>query len=437
MEWWWILSLIFSGLMVLLLLGVPVAIAFLLVNIVCVYIFWGGTVGLQQLTLSIYNSINSFSLLPIPLFVLMGEAMYHSGIAPKMLEVLDKWLGRVPGRLSLIAVGGGTMFAALSGSAMAGAAVLGSVLVPEMLKRGYHKQMSIGPILGSGGLAIMIPPSALGVLLGSIARISIGDFLIAIIIPGLMMGAFYALYIVLRCMLQPDLAPNYAVEKTPFREKIRLLVIYVLPLSSIVFLVVGLIFLGIATPTESSALGAAGCFVLALFYKGFSLGMVIKSVSASVKVSVMMFMILTGSVAFSQILGFTGAAEGLVQLGANVKLPPIGVVIIMQIILLVMGTFMDALSIMMLTIPIFLPIIVSLGFDPIWFGVILLLNMEMGTTTPPFGLLLFVMKGVLPVETKMRDIYLSAFPFVVCDAVAMAVMMAFSPVVLWLPGLMR
>ena len=437
MEWWLILLLIFLGLMVLLLLGVPVAFAFLMVNVVCVYIFWSGQLGLQQLTLSIYNSINKFSLLPIPLFVLMGEIMFHSSVAPKAMGALDRCLGRVPGRLSLLAVGGGTLFATLSGSSMAGAAMLGSLLVPEMEKRGYSKQMSIGPILGSGGLALMIPPSALGVLLAAIARFSIGDFLIAIIIPGLLMALLYALYIIGRCLLDPQLAPAYEVEKISMGEKATLILRYVFPLGGIVFLVVGLIFLGIATPTESSALGAAGCFVLAFLHKGFDWEMVRKSVSGAVSVSIMMFMILTGSTAFSQILGYTGAAEGLIRLGGNLDLTPIGIVVIMQIILLVMGTFMEPLSILMLTIPIFMPIIENLGLNPLWFGVLMLLNMEMANTTPPFGLTLFVMKGVAPEGTTMKDIYWAGIPFLICDALVMTLIILMPQIIFFILDFMR
>jgi len=437
MEWWLILFLIFTGLMVLLLIGVPVAFAFLLVNIVCVYVFWSGTLGLRQLTLSMYNSINSFALLPIPLFVLMGEIMFHSAVAPKAMEALDKCMGRLPGRLSLLAVGGGTLFATLSGSSMAGAAMLGSLLVPEMERRGYKKEMSIGPILGSGGLALMIPPSALGVLLAAIARFSIGDFLIAIIIPGLLMAALYALYVIGRCLLQPELAPTYEVEKISYPERAKLLIRNVLPLGGIVFLVVGLIFLGIATPTESSALGTAGCFALAFVHRGLNWKMIRKSVAGAINVSIMMFMILTGSTAFSQILGYTGAAEGLVNLGANLNLPPIGVVVLMQMILLVMGTFMEPLSILMLTIPIFMPIVGTLGLDPIWFGVLMLLNMEMANTTPPFGLTLFVMKGVAPAGTTMKDVYLAGLPFLACDAIVMALLISVPKIVSFLPNLMH
>jgi len=436
MEWWATLILIFICLMFLFLIGVPVAFAFLFINIIGVYIFWGGEAGLSQLIRSIYRSVATFALLPVPLFVLMGEIMFRSGIAPKMMDTLDKWLGRIPGRLSLLAVGGGTVFSTLSGSAMAGCAMLGSVLVPEMEKRGYKKPMSIGPILGSGGLAIMIPPSALGVLLASLSRISVGGMLVAIILPGIMMAVLYAAYIVLRAWLQPELAPSYDVNPTPFSEKIILTCKYVLPLGSILFLVIGLMFLGIATPTESAALGALGCFVLLFIYKGWDLETMVNAVSHTLKITVMMFMIMTGAMAFSQILAFSGASSGLVQLAGTLDLPPAFILIFMQIILLFMGVFMEPLTIMMVTLPIYMPIVKTLGFDPLWFGTIMLINMEMATTTPPFGLVLFVMKGVAPPDTTMADIYKAGLPFLVCDGIAMGLVMVFPWLALYLPSLM-
>ncbi len=437
MEWWIVFLFIFFGLLFLFALGVPVAFSFLFVNLVGAYLFWGGSVGLSQLILSIYNSVTSFALIPVPLFVLMGEVMFHSGVAPRMMDVLDKWLGRIPGRLSLLAVGGGTIFATLTGSAMAGAAMLGSVLVPEMEARGYKKSMTIGPILGSGGLAIMIPPSALGVLLAGLALFSVGQFLVAIILPGLLMAILYAGYILVRCTVQPHLAPSYEMKHFPLSEKVVATVRYILPLGSILFLVVGLIFLGVATPTEAAALGALGCFVLAFFYRGLNWDLTKRSFSSTLDVTIMMFMILTGSMAFSQLLAFTGATQGLIKLAVGLPLPPILIIVSMQIVLLLLGTFMEPLTIMMVTIPIFMPIVQQLGFDPIWFGTIMLLNMEMATTSPPFGLVLFVMKGVAPPDTRMKDIYLSAIPFLICDLVVMVAIMAFPGVVLWLPSIMN
>ncbi len=436
MEWYWILGLIFFALMGLFLIGVPVAFAFLFINIVGVYLLWGQEAGLNQLILSVYRSVSTFSLLPVPLFILMGEIMFRAGIAPKMMDTLDKWLGRIPGRLSMLAVGGGTLFSTLSGSAMAGCAMLGSVLVPEMEKRGYRKEMSLGPIIGSGGLAIMIPPSALGVLLASLSRISVGGMLMAIIIPGVIMAALYGTYIVLRAWLQPGLAPVYDIEPVPLREKLILTCRYVLPLGSIVFLVIGLMFLGVATPTESAALGALGCFVLVFIYKGWNWEVIRGSISATLRITVMMFMIMTGAMAFSQILAFSGASSGLVSLAGSVDLPPIMILIFMQLILIFMGVFMEPLTIMMVTLPIYMPIIKTLGFDPLWFGTIMLINMEMATTTPPFGLVLFVMKGVAPPDTTMADIYKAGLPFLICDALAMGLIMAFPALALYLPGLM-
>ncbi len=437
MEWWMTLILIFAGLMILFLIGVPVAFSFLFVNIIGVYFFWGGEAGFTQLIRSIYRSVSTFALLPVPLFVLMGEIMFRSGIAPKMMDTLDKWLGKIPGRLSLLAIGGGSLFATLSGSAMAGCAMLGSVLVPEMEKRGYKKALSIGPILGSGGLAIMIPPSALGVLLASLSRISVGGMLVAIILPGVVMAILYSGYVVGRSLLQPHLAPSYDIQPVPFGQKLVLTCKYVLPLGGIIFLVIGLMFLGIATPTESAALGALGCFVLVFIYKGWDWKAISGSISSTLKITVMMFMIMTGAMAFSQILAFTGASSGLVKLASSMNLPPIMIVIVMQIVLLFMGTFMEPLTIMMVTLPVYMPIIKSLGYDPLWFGTIMLLNMEMATTTPPFGLVLFVMKGVAPEDTTMGDIYKAGLPFLACDAVAMGLIMAFPALALYLPSLMQ
>ncbi len=437
MEWWLTLILILLALMFLFVLGVPVAFAFLFINIIGVYIFWGGEAGLAQLIRSIYRSVATFALLPVPLFVLMGEIMFRSGIATKMMDTLDKWLGRIPGRLSLLAIGGGTLFATLSGSAMAGCAMLGSVLVPEMEKRGYKKPMSLGPILGSGGLAIMIPPSALGVLLASLSQMSVGGMLLAIVFPGILMAILYAGYVVGRCMIQPHLAPPYDMPPVSFVEKMAMTAKYVLPLGSIVFLVIGLMFLGIATPTESAALGALGCFGLLLIYRGWAWKVMADSIAHTLKITVMMFMIMTGAMAFSQILAFSGASSGLVKLATGLDLHPMMILAIMQLILIFMGTFMEPLTIMMVTLPIYMPIVKSLGFNPLWFGTIMLINMEMATTTPPFGLVLFVMKGVAPPDTTMADIYKAGWPFLICDAVAMALLMAFPWLALYLPGMMK
>ncbi|HEY5896725.1 MAG TPA: TRAP transporter large permease subunit [Burkholderiales bacterium] len=435
MEWYWLLTLIFGAFLALMLAGLPIAFAFMAINIVCAWLFWNGAAGLHQLVLSISDSVTHFSIVSVPLFVLMGEVMFRSGIASRMMDVLDSWFGRLPGRLALLSVAGGTVFAGLTGSGSAATAMLGKLLVPDMERRGYRHAMALGPIMASGGLAIMIPPSALGVLLAALAQFSVGDFLIAIIVPGLMMSAAYAIYVVLRCTLQPDLAPRYAVERVALGRRLKLTAIYIFPLFCIMFLVVGLMFLGIATPTESAALGALGTFVLAAAYGGLSWQMAKASVMSSLRITVMLLMIITGSTAFSQILAFTGATSGLAQIATSGKdvLGPMTIVVIMQAILIVMGMFMEPLSIMMLTVPIYFPVIKAFGYNEIWFGAIMLLNMEMATISPPFGLNLFVMKGVAPRGTTMGQVYAASIPFLLLDLVVMALLLAFPQLILWIP----
>ena len=267
LEWQLFLLLILGGLIVLMMTGMPVAFCFLLINIVGMWVFFGGADGLEFLIDSMYSKLNSFTLVPVPLFILMGEVMFHSGIAPVLVETLDKWVGKIPGRLSILAVGVGTLFSTLTGTSLASVAMLGSALVPEMEKQGYKKAMSLGPVLGSGGLAMMIPPSALAVLCGAIAEVSIGKILLAIIIPGLLMATAYALYIIIRCVIQPEIAPAYELQRTTLSEKITATVKYVIPQGIIVFLVVGVIFIGVATPSEAAATGTLGTFILSILYR--------------------------------------------------------------------------------------------------------------------------------------------------------------------------
>ena len=437
MEWQFALLLIFGSLVVMMISGLPIAFGFMLVNLIGVFLFFGGTIGLEQLIFSMAASVTYFALLPLCLFVLMGEVLFHSGIGIKIIDALDKWLGRLPGRLGVLTVGGGALFSTLTGWSITTVAILGEGLVPEMERRGYKKSMSLGPILGSGGLAIMIPPSDMAILLGAIGRISIGRILIAIIVPGMLMAVLYAAYVIVRCRLQPSIAPSYKVPHVPLSEKLAVGARYILPVGVIVFLVIGVVFLGIATPTEAAATGAFGTFILAAAYKRMNWGIAKKSVNGTVQLAVMLLMIIVGATAFSQILAFSGATKGLVEVITNLSLHPILIIIGMQVIGIFLGMFMEQVSIMMITLPLFVPIILALGFSPVWFAVIFLLNMEMATTTPPFGLALFVMKGVAPSDTTMGDIYKAALPFLGLDAIVMALLIVFPMIALWLPSIMR
>jgi tripartite ATP-independent transporter DctM subunit len=436
MEWWEVLLFFIIGLMVLLASGFPIAFGFLFINIIGILIFMG-PLGLQQMTLQIFSSLSIFTLTPIPLFILMGELMFQSGLTSSTIEVIDKWLGRIPGRLSLLAAGAGVLFAALSGSTLANTAMLGTALLPEMEKRGYKPPMSIGPILGVGGLAMLIPPSSLAVVLASIGHISVGKILVAGVIPGVLLGALITGYILIRCSLTPSLAPPYEVESVPMIERIGGTLRYILPLGFIIFMVLGLMIMGVATPTEAAASGTMATLMVTGLYGRLNPSMLKTSIRGTLEISVMIFMIIAASNSFSSILAYSGATRGLVGLVEGLNIPPIMVLVMMQMVVFVMGTFMETISIMMICIPIFMPIVKTLGFDPVWFGVLMLINFEAGLITPPFGMLLFVMKGVASHGTSFRAISYAALPFILCEMIAIAIIMAWPKVALWLPSLME
>jgi tripartite ATP-independent transporter DctM subunit len=436
MHWSFMLLAIFGGVTALMMAGMPVAFAFLIVDIVGIYFFFGA-VGLQQLIVSMFSSIATFTLLPLPLFILMGELLYHSGVGPVIIATLDQWLGRIPGRLSLLAVSTGTLFATLTGTSVGSVAMLGSTLLPEMERRGYRGPMTLGPIMASGGLAIMIPPSGLAVLLGVIGEISVGQTLVAIIIPGLLLAIVYALYIILRCYWQPSLAPVYEVKSYSLTEKLRGLIAYILPIGIVIFLVIGVILLGIATPSEAAASGALGTMLLAAYHRRLTLAVLVKSLSSTLEITAMILLIISGATAFGQILALSGASRGLSELATGLPVAPILIIVAMQIVVLIMGMFMEVVSIMLITLPIFMPIVRALGFDPVWFGVLFLINSEVALISPPFGISLFVMKAVAPPGTTMQDVYGAALPFVGLIIFVLALVMAVPDLALWLPRIAR
>ncbi|MDG2033823.1 MAG: TRAP transporter large permease subunit [Rhodospirillales bacterium] len=418
-------------LFVLMFIGMPVAFAFLLVNVVGAYLFFGGIPGMLQLVIQVSESLSTFTLVPVALFLVMGEIMFHSGIGLNLLDALDKWFGSLKGRLALMAVGGGVLFSTLTGNSMGSIALLGSSLVPEMEKRGYGKPMSLGPILGSGGLAIMIPPSGLAVLLGVVAELSIGRILIAIIIPGIIMAALYTLYIVGRCVVDPKVAPPFAVEHTPLSQKIKVTVTQILPVGFIIFMVVGVIFVGWATPSESAASGALATFLLATFQRRMNWTVFKNAIVGSLEISVMLLLIISGALAFTQMLAFTGATEGLVNLVLSLSTSPLIIVGIMIVTVILLGMVMSPVPIMLVTLPVFVPVVEQLGFDAIWFAVLYLIAIETGSTSPPFGAGLFVMKGVAPKGTTMGEIYRAAVPFLICDVLAILIVLFFPIIVSW------
>lgn len=431
MEWYTTFALILGCLIGLMVIGLPVAFAFMAVNVVAAFLLMGGMAGVTQLISNTAVSLMSFTLVPIALFMIMGEVMFNSRIAIDLMDTVDKWFGRVRGRLAYMAVGGGVLFSTLTGNSMGSTALLGSTLVPEMEKRGYAKPMSLGPILGSAGLAIMIPPSSLAVILGVVARLSIAEILIAIILPGLLMAVIYAAYIWGRCWWQPHLAPSFDVPPTPMREKVTSTAINIVPLSIVVFAVVGVIFLGIATPTEAAATGAVATLLLAALRRRLTGKVFTTSLFGAANISAMVLLIVSGAVGFTQLLAFTGATFGMVDFVMALDVSSEWLILAMIASVIVLGMFMGPLPIMLITLPIYVPVVIQLGHDPIWFAVLFLIAIETGATSPPLGAALFVMKAVAPKGTTMSDIYRAATPFVICDLLAIGLVFLFPQIVSW------
>jgi tripartite ATP-independent transporter DctM subunit len=436
MSWQLAMLLLFGLLTVLMAVGLPVAFAFIAVNIVGAILFLGGDAGLMQLARNGVASVTSFSLTPIPFFVLMGEILFHTGVAMKAIEAIELLIRRVPGRMAVVAVVAGTVFSAISGSTIATTALLGSLLLPEMLRRGYHPHLAMGPIMAIGGVDMLIPPSALTVLLGSLAGISISELLIAGIMPGVLLSAIFVGYIIIRAMLQPDLAPGDDFKGVYGWARWRPFIVYVLPLFLIFGVVIGAMSAGWATPTESAALGAVATILVAAAYRALTQRGLMRALLGTAAISGTILFIIVGATTFAQILSFSGAANGLVSLVAEQGLSPMMVVVGMMLILLLLGCFVDQISMMLITLPFFMPLVQMLGIDPLWFGVIFLICMQLGLLTPPFGLLLFTMKGVAPPEITMAQVFRAVTPYVIFSLVVLVLIMAVPPIATWLPHLL-
>lgn len=418
-------------------LGLPVAVTFFGVNIIGAIVFLNGEIGLIQMTRNVVTSITNYNLAPIPLFILMGEILLHSGMAFKAIDAIERLITKVPGRMAVVTVAAGTVFSALSGSSIANTAMLGRSLMPVMLQRGYHPTLSMGPIMATGAIAMLIPPSALAVLVGSLAGMSISRLLLAGIVPALFMSLLFFAYIIVRAKRRPqDAPPEDPVKRTP-RERWLPFLIYVVPLSGILIVVVGSLILGVATPTESAGLGVIASFIAAAAYRCLSWQAVRTTLAETAKTSTMILFIIMASTTFSQILAFSGATSGMVSVVTGFGADPLMILIMMMVVLLILGCFIDQVSMVMITVPLFIPIANAVGLDLIWLGVIYLITMEMGFLTPPFGLLLFVMKGIAPPEIRMSTVYKAAVPFLAIEMFVLVLILAFPQIALWLPSLIR
>ncbi|WPZ23064.1 TRAP transporter large permease [Sulfitobacter faviae] len=436
MDWALILTLMLGSLAVLLLIGLPVAFAFIAVTTVGAYFVLGGERGILQLARNSAQSVANFQLAPIPLFILMGEILFQTGVAHRAIDAIERVVTRIPGRMSVVTIFGGTIFAALSGSTIANTAMLGGTLLPGMLKRGYHPSMAMGPIMASGAIAMLIPPSALAVLVGSLAGISIAGLLIAGVLPALLLAVLFVAYVVGRSILDPKVAPPDVYEDMPLRDRWTPFAIYVLPLTVLFAVVIGSLLAGIATPTESAALGSITAVIIGAAYRALSWEKMGRALMETLKLSVMILFIIAASQTFAQVLSFSGATNGLINAINAVDPTPLMVLLGMIAILLFLGCFIDQVSMLMVTVPVFVPLAGAMEINELTLGVVYLLTMEIGLLTPPFGLLLFVMRGVAPEEIRMPQIYASVMPFLLIKLFVLALVVWLPGIGTWLPGLM-
>jgi tripartite ATP-independent transporter DctM subunit len=433
MSWEAAAWLMLGGSTLLMFAGLPVAFSFLVINLLGAWLFLGGEAGLTQLARNSVGSVASFSLTPIPLFILMGEVLFHTGLAVKVIDGVERLIRQVPGRLAVVAVVAGTIFSAISGSTIATTAMLGSLMLPVMLARSYHPTMAAGPLMAIGAVDMLIPPSALTVLLGSLSGISISKLLIGGVVPGLLLSLAFIAYIVVRVKLNPALAPASSFVEYRGWERLRPFLQYVVPLVSIFAVVVASMSAGWATPTESAAIGAFATMVLALLYGSLSVKNLLQALLGTAAISGMILFIIVGATTFSQVLSFSGASNGLVELIAGLGLSPLAVIAAMLLLLVFLGLFVEQVSMMLITLPIYMPLVQKYGVDPVWFGVMFLICMQLGLLLPPHGLLLMTMKGVAPPQVRMSHIFQAVLPYIAMSLLLLVLVFFVPAVAVWLP----
>jgi len=435
MEWYTTLIAGIAILFALFLSGAPIYLAFLGAILIGVY-FIIGPAGFPMFANSILDTASTTSLASIPLFILMGELLFRSGTMDVLFDSIDKLVGKVKGRQYVLVVVLSAVFGALSGVAMAVAAMLGRAIMPGMQSRGYDRGIAAGLIIGGASLAPIIPPSLLAIIVGSLADVSIAKLLIAGVIPGLLIGGIFLVYVFVRIAMNSNLAPaNVTGERAEVTSFEKLMaIVKTLPFLIVMFSVMGFIMLGIATPSESAATGVVGSLITAAIYRKLSLEMIWKSLMAAITVSAMILVIMAMSKMFTQLLAFTGATSELVNLVANLGYSPVVMLIIMLAVPFVLCMFIDTIAVILLTIPIYQPVVTALDFDPVWFWLLFLVNITLGAITPPFGYTLFAFKAVVP-EMSISDVYRATWPFVALFILGIALIIVFPGIATWLPNL--
>ena len=427
--------LMFSSMMLLLLTGQRVFGAIGFVAAASSLAMWG-VGGVEMPFHAAFTLFNWYPLLTLPLFIYMGYMLSESGIASDLYRAFHVWFGPLPGGLALGTIGLMVIISAMNGLSVAGMAIGASIALPEMLRRGYDKVMITGVIQAGSSLGILIPPSVVLVLYGMIARQPVGQLWLAGVFPGLLMAALFMLYIVIRCRIQPHLGPTLAKEEwqIPWAEKLKLLRSGIVPIL-IFFSMTGLFVMGVTSLVESSAFGATAATVAALVKRRLTREVMEETMRKSLSVSCMFMWVILAAMCFSAVFDGLGAVNAIESLLIERwDLSPWTIIIMMQVSYLFMGTFLDDTAMLVIVAPLYVPLVIALGFNPVWYGVLYTITCQVAYMTPPFGYNLFLMRAMAPPEISLADIYRSIIPFVLVMIVALVLVMVFPQIAMWLPG---
>lgn len=416
-------------------LGVRVVFAAALVGLLGLVelIGWGPAAGVIGIVPHAKSSTYALSVLPM--FIFIGFVAFHAGMTSQLFSAARKWLGWLPGGLAVATVFATAGFAAVSGASTATSAVFARTAIPEMLEHGYSKRLAAGVVAAGGTLATLIPPSAILVIYAIIVEESVGRLLLAGFLPGLVSALVYAAIIIIWAMLKPEQAPSVPVEERPgWGERIAALP-PLLPIMAVVFIIVSAIYQGWATPTEAGSLGAGIIFAVALL-RGTGIKSIVDSLMETAKLTVMIFSLIWGVTIFVRFLGFSGLAEAFTQLVVSIDAPPMVIIVCILLAYAVLGMFMDAIGMLLLTLPVVYPAVIALGFDSIWFGIIVVKMAEICLVTPPIGLNCFVVAAVRP-DISLPDVFRGVTWFFVADVITIIVLLIFPEIVTWLPDMMN
>jgi tripartite ATP-independent transporter DctM subunit len=416
-------------------LRVPIAYAMAIVGTVGLFAIYDFSAVFNFVPFELFSHTSSFTLSALPLFLLMGYLAFHADLATDSYEAAKAWFGKVPGGLAVGTVYACAIFGACSGSSLAECAVFSKISVPEMIKNGYNRKLSLGVVAAAGGLDVLIPPSILMVIYGVMTETSIGQLLIAGILPGLLYACVFALAIALVCWWKPELAPRIEGVDTSWRAK-WIAVKNLWAVVALFGLVLGAIYAGWATPDEAAAVGVVGSLGLLAYRRRFSWQTVKGATIESAKASAMIFLLLGAAAILAKFLSVTGVIATLTQWVTSLGLPFWALMLALILLYLVLGCFLDAISMMVLTIPLVAPLITAHGQSLVWFGVFICMMMVIGAVTPPLGLNCYVMKAAMGDQVELNEIFTGALPFVGLMLLIAGVLAAFPAISLWLPSMM-